>query len=112
MDPTQEIEAFARHAGSLATPELAPSVYARIYAVVGRFEPLQDTDADWPRLKDSLEAWYQATRSQRLLNFYGACADVFRDRQALSTLLETRLTAFFPEAWFSAEQAASVLAGN
>lgn len=108
----QEIEAFARHAGSLATPELAPSVYARIYAVVGRFEPLQDTDADWPRLKDSLEAWYQATRSQRLLNFYGACADVFRDRQVLSTLLETRLTAFFPEAWFSAEQAASVLGGN
>lgn len=105
----EELEAFARDAGNLAAPEIAPSIYARIYTAVGAFENLCHTRADWNRMKTSLEAWYQATRSQRLLNVYAACAYVFGDETALAHLLETRMTAFFPSAWFSAEQAADVL---
>ncbi len=106
----EELEAFAVQAGSLAAPEIAATIYARIYTAVAAFENLRDTQADWERLKISLEAWYQATRSQRLLNVYAACADVFADETALGHVLETRMTAFFPSAWFSQEQAAEVLA--
>jgi hypothetical protein len=106
----EELEAFAVQAGNLAAPEIAGTIYARIYAAIGAFENLRDTNADWHRLKISLEAWYQATRSQRLLNVYAACADVFADETALGHVLETRMAAFFPSAWFSAEQAAQALA--
>lgn len=105
----EELDAFARQAATLAAPELAPSMYARIYAGIGALENLRDTDADWRAMKDSFEACYKANRSQRLLNVYAACADVFRDETTLAHLLETRIVAFYPNAWFSAEQAAGVL---
>lgn len=107
----EELDSFARQAATLATPELAPSMYARIYAGIGAMENLRDTDADWRLMKESFEAWYKTNRSQRLLNVYAACADVFRDETTLAHLLETRIVAFFPNAWFSAEQAADVLQG-
>lgn len=106
----EDLEAFAREAENLAAPEIAATIYARIYTAISSVENLSETKADWKRLKTSLEAWYQATRSQRLLNVYAACADLFHDDTALAHLLETRMTAFFPSAWFSAEQAAGVLA--
>lgn len=103
-----ELEAFARRANADAPSELGGSLYARIYCAIARAEHLPDTSADWSCLKDSLEAWYEATRSQHMLNAYAAIADLFGDEDTLARLLETRITSFYPQAWFSAEQAADV----
>lgn len=105
-----EIERFARHAPMLAAPQIAPSLYARIYSAIARHVNLRRTDAEWPRLKESMWTWHDAAPSQRLVNEFAAMAELYGDEDTLAELLETRLTAYFPDAWLAAEQAADVFA--
>lgn len=103
-----ELETFARRVNAETQSHLGGTLYARIYCTIARAEHLPDTDVDWVCLKDSLDAWFEASSSQHMLNEYAALADLFRDEDTLARLLETRITSFYPQAWFSAEQAADV----
>lgn len=103
------IDAFARKHCDARQDEFGGTLYARIYSEIAREEYLHDTRADWGRLKGSMEAWCEATQSQRLLNTYAAMADLFEDSATVDNLFDARITAYFPDAWFSTEQAAAVL---
>lgn len=104
----EELEEFAVASSRRTETELGGTLYARIYHAISRHEDLRDTDADWGRLKASMEAWYQTNRSQRLLNTFASMADLYDDHDVLRDLMETRIRAYFPDAWVAAEQAADV----